>query len=169
MIYEKALKPLLFQLDAETAHDLTIKTLSVIGKLIPRKKINDYGLLSTKIAGIKFPNKIGLAAGLDKNCMAPFAWQGLGFGFIEVGTVTAQPQEGNPKPRLFRLKQESSLLNRLGFNNLGAASVAGRLSDLKQDSNFIIPIGCNIGKSRVVSAEDTEKVIDDYLCSLKLV
>src|SRR5215203_4288172 len=113
------LRPLLFSVDAETAHELTLASL---------KRLNAFGLLPTtklpagkpiQVMGINFPNRVGLAAGLDKNGECIEAWGKLGFGFVEIGTVTPRPQPGNPKPRMFRLPQRQAIINRLGFNNHG--------------------------------------------------
>lgn len=147
-------------------HEFSLFMLSKFGKLIPRNAVNDSQKLSVKVAGLSFPNRIGLAAGMDKACVAPYAWQGLGFGFVEVGTITNLPQEGNPKPRLFRLPNEKSLLNRMGFNNAGASAIAKVLAKLRNEQSFQIPLGINIGKSRLIDTKDTEAVIQDYLGSL---
>jgi dihydroorotate dehydrogenase len=118
------------------------------------------------IFGLNFPNPIGLAAGLDKNGVALPAWAALGFGFIEVGTVTAKAQPGNPKPRIFRLPQEQALINRLGFNNDGADAIAQRLRTLRESGRWpVVPVGINIGKSRVTPLE---QATDDYLYSFRI-
>jgi dihydroorotate dehydrogenase len=169
MLYKKLLRPLVFNLDPEAAHEFALGILHQLGSFIKRAQINDALSLGTKIAGISFPNRIGLAAGMDKACSVPLAWQGFGFGFIEIGTVTLQAQPGNPKPRLFRLPEQQSLLNRLGFNNPGASEVAKRLDKLRNNPKFQIPLGVNIGKSRVVDTKDQEAVITDYLGCLSKV
>jgi dihydroorotate dehydrogenase len=116
--------------------------------------------------GLDFPNPIGLAAGLDKNGVALPAWAALGFGFIEIGTVTAKAQPGNPKPRIFRLPQQQALINRLGFNNDGADAIAQRLAALRESGRWpAVPVGINIGKSR---ATPLEQATDDYLYSFRL-
>ena len=115
--------------------------------------------------GLTFPNPIGLAAGLDKNGVALPAWEALGFGFIEIGTVTARAQSGNPRPRLFRLPEQAALINRLGFNNDGAEAVATRLRALRKKNRWPrVPVGINIGKSW---ATELEHAADDYLYSLR--
>jgi dihydroorotate dehydrogenase len=115
--------------------------------------------------GLTFPNPIGLAAGFDKNGVAIPAWEALGFGFVEIGTVTAQPQPGNPPPRIFRYARQSALINRLGFNNDGADVVATRLRKLRASSlRPSIPIGINLGKSKVTPLEDAPA---DYLYSFR--
>ena len=99
---------------------------------------------------MKFPNPVGLAAGFDKNAVALPAWEALGFGFAEVGTITARAQPGNPKPRIFRLPKQRALINRLGFNNDGADAIAERLRRLRESRRWpTIPVGINIGKSKV--------------------
>jgi dihydroorotate dehydrogenase len=116
--------------------------------------------------GLSFPNPIGLAAGLDKNGVALPAWAALGFGFIEIGTVTATAQPGNPKPRIFRLPAQQALINRLGFNNDGADTIAKRLGKLRESGRWpAVPVGINIGKSRTTSLE---RATDDYLYSFRL-
>lgn len=116
-----------------------------------------------RVAGIDFPNPIGLAAGMDKNGVALPAWEALGFGFMEIGTITAHAQPGNPKPRLFRFPEQEALINRLGFNNEGAAAVARRLTILREKGHWPrVPVGMNIGKSRITP---TEKAAQDYLAS----
>jgi len=116
--------------------------------------------------GLNFPNPIGLAAGLDKNGVALPAWAALGFGFIEIGTVTAKAQPGNPKPRIFRLPEQRALINRLGFNNHGADAIAQRLAALRVSARWpAVPVGINIGKSR---ATPLEQATDDYLYSFRM-
>lgn len=166
MFYQKILRPLLFTQNPELVHEIVLNILSQIGYYIPRLSSNDSSGLGVQIAGIQFPNKIGLAAGLDKACSAPLAWQGLGFGFIEIGTITNYPQEGNAKPRLFRLIKEKSLINRMGFNNAGADQMAKHLQKVRQEAKLKIPLGINIGKSRITEPKDQEKVIEDYKNSL---
>jgi dihydroorotate dehydrogenase len=117
------------------------------------------------VAGITFPNPIGLAAGMDKNGVALLAWEALGFGFIEIGTITAHAQPGNPKPRLFRFPEQEALINRLGFNNEGAQSVARRLYSMREAERWPrIPVGINIGKSRITPIEEAAQ---DYLASFR--
>jgi dihydroorotate dehydrogenase len=116
--------------------------------------------------GLKFRNPIGLAAGLDKNGVALPAWAALGFGFIEIGTVTAKTQFGNPKPRIFRLPEQQALINRLGFNNDGADAIAHRLATLRASGQWpAVPVGINIGKSRTTPLE---QATDDYLYSFRM-
>src|SRR3954467_13614987 len=126
-------------------------------RLAPRDPV-----LESTVFGVRFPGPMGLAAGFDKNGVGLTAWGALGFGYAEVGTVTAQAQPGNPPPRLFRLPQDRALLNRLGFNNNGAAELALRLARHTPD----VPIGVNIGKTKIVPAE---RAVDDYRESARLV
>src|SRR5207302_3901138 len=119
-----------------------------------------------RLFGLDFPNPIGLAAGLDKNGVALPAWAALGFGFIEIGTITAKPQPGNPPPRIFRFPEERALINRLGFNNDGADKVAQRLRKLQSSGRWPrVPVGINLGKSmNTPLSEATE----DYLYSFRV-
>ena len=167
--YERLVRPLLFSLDPETAHRLTIEllcgashfdlALRALRSFRPRSK-------SKTLFGLNFPNPIGLAAGLDKNGVALPAWAALGFGFVEIGTVTAKAQPGNPEPRIFRLPKQQALINRLGFNNDGADTIAERLRKLRERGRWpAVPVGINIGKSR---ATPLEKAADDYLYSFRL-
>jgi dihydroorotate dehydrogenase len=144
------IKTLLFQLDAEKAHHLTLKALNRSAPLLPylSKIIGTPGKSKTvkplSLMGLEFANPVGLAAGLDKNAEAVDALAALGFGFIETGTVTPKPQPGNPLPRLFRIPGDQALINRMGFNNMGADVAASRLSKRKTN----IPVGANIGKNK---------------------
>ncbi|MEY2525991.1 MAG: dihydroorotate dehydrogenase, partial [Verrucomicrobiota bacterium] len=156
--YERFVRPLLFSLDPETAHhfamallrgashvDLALKALQ---KFRPPAK-------PKTVFGIDFPNPIGLAAGFDKNGVALPAWEALGFGFIEIGTITARPQPGNARPRIFRYPEQQALINRLGFNNDGADIVAERLRKLRESGRWPrVPVGINIGKSKVTPLEE---------------
>lgn len=144
-------RPLLFSLDAETAHELTLGLLKTIQKrplaLKLIKSIYRPGQWNepVEVAGLRFPNRVGLAAGLDKNALVPDVWAALGFGFAEFGTVTPLPQPGNPRPRLFRLPQDQALINRMGFNNRGADVAAERL---RQRRSRDMIIGANVGKNK---------------------
>ena len=117
MTYERLLRPLLFALDPETAHHLALAFLRATGPLLPKSADTTSPVSAF---GLNFRHRIGLAAGLDKNGVALAAWEALGFSFVEIGTVTAQAQPGNPRPRIFRYPKERALINRLGFNNDGA-------------------------------------------------
>src|SRR5882757_9397909 len=166
--YERFVRPLLFSMDAETAHHLTVGLLRRASHFNPALRALKFQTSSKPktVLGLSFPNPIGLAAGLDKNGVALPAWAALGFGFIEIGTVTAKAQPGNPKPRIFRLTGQKALINRLGFNNDGADAIAQRLAALRESGRWpAIPVGINIGKSR---ATPLEQATDDYLYSFRL-
>jgi len=166
--YERFVRPLLFSLDAETAHHLTVALLQRASRFDPALRMLRSLQPSPKpktLFGLTFPNPIGLAAGLDKNGVALPAWAALGFGFIEIGTVTAKAQPGNPKPRIFRLPEQQALINRLGFNNDGAEAIARRLAALRESGPWpAVPVGINIGKSRTTPLE---QATDDYLYSFR--
>src|SRR5881394_141108 len=167
--YELFVRPLLFSLDAETAHHVTMRLLGRASHLniaLCALRLFQPTSKPTTLFGLNFPNPIGLAAGLDKNGVAIPAWAAIGFGFIEIGTVTAKAQAGNPKPRIFRLPKQQALINRLGFNNDGADAVAERLRRLRGSGRWpAVPVGINIGKSR---ATPLEQATDDYLYSFRL-
>ena len=136
------IRPLLFSLPAETAHDLVLNLLPEITEFLPAPP--QTKTLETTVAGIRFPNPLGLAAGMDKNAIALPLWRALGFGFVEIGTVTPEPQVGNPRPRMFRLVEDRSIINRMGFNNDGAEVIAERLQKLAGTLDF--PVGISVGK-----------------------
>jgi dihydroorotate dehydrogenase len=161
-----AIRPLLFRLDAERAHDLVFAALVSLDRLLStrRPKPWTHPSIEQHLWGITFPNPVGLAAGFDKDARAPHVWPVLGFGFAELGTITAEPQPGNPRPRIFRLPQDHALINRLGFNNSGAAAVAERLRR-KLATPASVPIGINIGKSR---STPLDAAAADYARSLRL-
>jgi dihydroorotate dehydrogenase len=144
-------RPALFALDAETAHHAGIWALSLFegapaaARALREGVRADRPLLSTEVGGLRFPNCVGLAAGLDKNAEAVAGFFGLGFGAVEVGTVTPRPQPGNPLPRLFRLPEEQALINRMGFNNQGAVAISARLRELSWRPG---PVGVNLGKNK---------------------
>jgi dihydroorotate dehydrogenase len=167
--YERFVRPFLFSLDAEAAHRLTIASLrwaSGVDVALRALTVFQPQPKPRTVFGLSFPNPIGLAAGLDKNGVALPAWQALGFGFIEVGTVTAKAQPGNPKPRIFRLPEQQALINRLGFNNDGADVIAERLRGLRNNGRWpAVPVGINVGKSKVTPLEEAT---EDYLCSFRL-
>jgi dihydroorotate dehydrogenase len=168
-LYELFVRPLLFSLDAETAHHGTMRLLGVASHFnVALRALRSFhpATKPTTLFGLNFPNPIGLAAGLEKNGVALPAWAALGFGFIEVGTVTAKAQPGNPKPRIFRLPEQQALINRLGFNNDGADAIANRLAALRKSGRWpAVPVGINIGKSRTTSLE---QATDDYQYSFRL-
>lgn len=139
-------KHILFLLNPEAAHAITMKALRWILKIPFLGELFTYHHSApVRLAGIEFKNKLGMAAGFDKNAEYIDLLHAIGFGFVEIGTVTPEPQDGNPKPRLFRLRQDEALMNRMGFNNLGVQKVVENLK-LHQDKNFII--GGNIGKNK---------------------
>ncbi len=163
----KILRPFLFSLDPEAAHGIALGALKLSRPLLPLVspflKVADPRLERT-VFGLKFPNPIGLAAGLDKKGELAGAWEKLGFGFAELGTFTAQPQLGNDRPRVFRFPGQKALINRMGFPNPGAEAVAERLRALwARGGRPQSPIGINIGKSKVVPLEGA---VEDYLESM---
>jgi dihydroorotate dehydrogenase len=167
-IFERFVRPLLFRLDPETAHHLAIRCLqlsSVTPSIWRLVQARPDPKSSKQLFGLHFPNPVGLAAGFDKNGVALPAWAGLGFGFAEVGTITSIRQEGNPKPRIFRIAESEALINRLGFNNEGAERVALRLDALKKSGRWPkIPIGINLGKSKIIPLE---AAAEDYCRALR--
>jgi dihydroorotate dehydrogenase len=164
-LYCALARPLLFRLPAETAHEVSMKMLSCAASLFGRH-VPAPGGKSVDVFGIRFPNAVGLAAGMDKNAAALPAWPLMGFGFVEIGTVTALAQPGNPKPRVFRLSAQRALINRLGFNNEGAEPVAVRLAKWKSSGRWPrVPVGVNLGKSRVTPLEEAA---GDYARSFRL-
>jgi dihydroorotate dehydrogenase len=157
------IKPLIFQFDAETAHDLTLKSLKYAEKtgvlrLYPAAPVCQ----PRQVMGITFPNAVGLAAGLDKNGAVIDGMSALGFGFIEIGTITPRPQSGNPKPRLFRVKEAQGIVNRFGFNNLGVDNL---IENVKA-ANYKGVLGINIGKN---FDTPNERAVDDYLICMRKV
>ncbi len=167
MLYRSILRPILFRLPPETAHEMALSALSFALKPEPLRRVvarrfgrGTFGEL--RRFGLHFENPVGLAAGFDKNGKVYSQMDALGFGFVEVGTVTNRAQPGNPHPRLFRLPLDRALINRQGFNNDGAAALAHRLEERKAGC----VLGVNIGKSRVVDIEDAT---EDYLASFRLV
>lgn len=167
MFYRSVLRPLLFRLPPERAHEVALDALSSgLGtrwaRRMAKRRFARAPFGELRRFGLSFSNPVGLAAGFDKNGTAAEFLAALGFGFIEVGTVTHKAQAGNPRPRLFRLPHDRALINRLGFNNQGTAQVAEHLSAHRPDC----VLGINIGKSRVVALEDAT---EDYLASFELV
>jgi dihydroorotate dehydrogenase len=165
MVYRRLVRPALFRLDAERAHRLGLAGLALVSDVAghlrrpaPAREKAD----SATVFGIDFPSRVGLAAGLDKDGRALRAWPLLGFGYVEVGTVTAQAQPGNPTPRLFRLPRDEAIVNRMGFNNAGAAALAVRLHRLVP---LPVPLGVSLGKSK---ATPVAEAVGDYLTSLRL-
>lgn len=168
-VYEKIVRPVLFSIDPETAHHFAIAFLRRVSQV-------DFALRQLRrfqpapkpktVFGVNFPNPVGLAAGFDKDAVALPALAALGFGFIEIGTITAKPQAGNPRPRIFRFSEQQALINRLGFNNDGADAVAARLRALRESGRWpSIPVGINLGKSKVTPLDHA---VEDYLYSFRL-
>jgi len=171
-LYQHAIKPLLFRLDPETAHELAVHGLGLLGRVQPLCAVMEraYQLPSAlhrpvECCGLKFPNAVGLGAGFDKNGFAWPAAAALGFGHVEIGTVTLHAQPGNPEPRAFRYPAEQAVINRMGFNNLGAVALAARLARLPGPGRRSIPLGINLGKSKVTALE---AATEDYLGSFRL-
>ncbi|HET9518617.1 MAG TPA: quinone-dependent dihydroorotate dehydrogenase [Actinoplanes sp.] len=167
-VFAKAVRPVLFRLgggDPEVAHEWTLARLAgmssrpaVLGALRRRYAVAN----PVQAFGVRFPNPVGLAAGMDKNGVALPAWPALGFGFVEVGTVTAHAQPGNDRPRLFRLPASEAIINRMGFNNAGAAALAERLAAL---GDIGVPLGISLGKSKIT---ELDAAVQDYLTSYEL-
>jgi dihydroorotate dehydrogenase len=164
-VYKQFIKPLLFLKNPETAHYFTFSwierlfNLPLLKQFIKGIFAFEHKSLEREVFGLKFKNPIGLAAGFDKDARLIDEMSLLGFGFIEIGTLTPKPQEGNPKPRMFRLPEDQALINRMGFNNEGVAAAVGRLKKRKSD----VIVGGNIGKNKITP---NENALDDYLFCL---
>lgn len=157
------LRSLMFRLPAETSHDLALDMIGAAGRLrIADKLVRPVPAQPVEVMGLTFDNPVGLAAGLDKNAVAVDGLAAMGFGSIEVGTVTPRPQPGNPKPRLFRLTDQLAIINRFGFNNQGVDAMLERLAGVRYEG----VLGINIGKNAVTPVENA---IDDYLYCLRKV
>ncbi|MEL7187938.1 MAG: quinone-dependent dihydroorotate dehydrogenase [Pseudomonadota bacterium] len=150
----KFLKPALFTLDSEVGHRLAIAGLRALPIRQSARFVGQSGPLAINVAGLDFPNPVGVAAGFDKDAEVPDALLGLGFGFTEVGSITPRPQAGNPKPRLFRLVEDRAVINRMGFNNAGADAALNRLQARTGKAGIV---GINIGANK-----DSEDRIADY-------
>ncbi len=165
-LFESTVRPVLFRLgggDAEKAHEFTLDRLAGLGARARALLHRRYAVANpVEVFGVRFPNPVGLAAGMDKNGVALPAWPALGFGFVEVGTVTAHAQPGNDRPRLFRLRDSTAIINRMGFNNEGAAALATRLSTA---DHLRVPLGISLGKSKVTPLAEA---VEDYLASYNL-
>ena len=166
--YTSWIRPLLFALPPETAHRLTLGGVSLLCRLpggvgLVRWIAGGRGPAAepVEVSGLRFPNAVGLAAGLDKDAEAVPAWAAMGFGFVEVGTLTPRPQSGNPRPRLFRLRLDQGLINRMGFNNHGVEAAARRLA--KRTPGVVV--GGNIGKNKDTSNEDAAH---DYVACMRV-
>jgi dihydroorotate dehydrogenase len=171
-LYEKFVRPVLFRFDPEFDHERAVDAMAVVGAVAPLRRILEMATQlpagrarPIECMGLRFPNAVGLAAGFDKNGVA---WRGaaaLGFGHVEIGTVTMLRQPGNERPRAFRYPKQEAVINRMGFNNQGAEAVARRLARMPAPGARRIPLGINIGKSR---AAPLDKAAQDYLGSFEL-
>jgi dihydroorotate dehydrogenase len=163
-LYDAIARPLLFRLQAETAHEMTMRLLGAAALVIGRHARVPGGR-TVDFCGCVFPNCLGLAAGMDKNATALPAWPLMGFGHVEIGTVTALAQPGNEPPRLWRVPARRALINRMGFNNEGAEAVAARLGRWRASGRWPrVPVGVNLGKSRVTPLEQAPS---DYAASFR--
>jgi dihydroorotate dehydrogenase len=166
MFYKNLIRPLLFMGDPENTHEQTLTLLSTIGSLegvLDRLYSVQDKRLQVRLGPLTFANPVGLAGGFDKNAVAVRAIAGFGFGFMEIGAVTALAQPGNPKPRLYRLPEDRALINRLGFNNEGATAIAARLRRLRESGRPLwIPLGINLGRSKIVETKDA---VPDFLAA----
>ncbi len=185
VVYQRALRPLLFLLPPDTAHELAFTALGAVehlawvraclrllaGTTPASRRGAPTGRIGARVMGLDFPSIVGLAGGFDKNARRPRSLAALGFGHLELGTVTAQAQAANPRPNLFRLPADRALVNRLGFPNEGAARLAERLGEVRRSPTAPegVPIGVSIGKSRVVPVDDLAAVVDDYLAAFDAV
>ncbi|MDH7640181.1 quinone-dependent dihydroorotate dehydrogenase [Sphingomonas oryzagri] len=150
------LRPLVFRFEAERAHLLSLSAL----EMAPKRKVPAFDpRLATEVAGLRFPSPVGLAAGYDKDARVPDAMLGLGFGFVEVGTLTPKPQQGNPQPRLFRLVEDHAVINRMGFNNGGQAEAFARLAGRRRQGI----VGVNVGANK-----DAADRIADYAAGVRM-
>ncbi len=168
MLYRFGLRPLLFTLDAERAHELALFSARQLARSrfacrVVRDVFARPRSRSVQLLGLTFPNPIGLAGGMDKNARAPLAWWAFGFGFVELGTVTPRPQAGNDKPRMFRFPTERAIVNRMGFNNDGAEAVAKRLAS---QGRLPFPVGVSVGKNKDTPAE---QAADDFASAAAVV
>lgn len=163
-LYDRLFDGVLVKMDAEKAHHLTIDALRAGGPLLTRRtpRASD----PVEVMGLRFPNRLGMAAGFDKTAQVWDRLGAFGFGHVEIGTVTALAQPGNPQPRLFRLPEDRAIVNRMGFNNDGAEAVARRLASTKRRGGMVL--GVNIGKSKVVPDDDQAAVEADYETSATL-
>ena len=156
MSWFQTIRPLIFALNPEIAHRFTVNALKIIPS---RREVTKDKELTVNVAGLSFPNPVGLAAGFDKDAEVPRAMLNFGFGFVEIGTITPLAQVGNPKPRLFRLIEDDAVINRMGFNNGGHAAAHQRLQQIGRDQGLI---GVNIGANK-----DSVDRIDDYVVGVR--
>lgn len=170
--YDAFAKPYFFRQDPEHAHESAVRALTLLGRVRPLcallerwAQLDATAHRPIECFGLQFPNAVGLAAGFDKNGEAWPAAAALGFGHVEIGTVTLHAQPGNPQPRLFRFPREEAVINRMGFNNEGAAALAERLMRLPGPGQRRIPLGVNLGKTKITPLE---QATEDYLGSFRL-
>ncbi|MGE5061295.1 MAG: quinone-dependent dihydroorotate dehydrogenase [Betaproteobacteria bacterium] len=164
MLYQTLIRPLLFRKDPEASHELILALMAqaeFLSPLLDKWFRIDDERLAVILGPLKFINPVGLAGGFDKNARAPKTIAAFGFGFMEIGAITAQAQPGNPKPRLYRLPEDYALINRLGFNNEGAAVIAAKLDRLRANGQWPkIPVGLNLGRTKIVETKDA---VADFL------
>ena len=168
--YRNLVRPALFSLDSEEIHNRTLGALGWLGRheVLCEALASFYGApdLPLELFGLTFPNPVGLAAGMDKQAAAPPVWEALGFGCIELGGVTWHPQPGNPAPRMFRAVSDAALVNRMGFNNAGAETIAARLAEWRASGRWPKhPVGINLGKSKIIPLE---RAAEDYANSFRV-
>ena len=171
--YEHLVAPLLYRLDPERAHTVGLRAMGLLGGVTPLRAVLErhlapQGTQPIRLAGLSFPNAVGLAAGFDKDGLG---WRGaaaLGFGHVEIGTVTHLAQPGNPRPRVFRYPPLRAVVNRYGFPNAGAEALSRRLASAPPRGRRTSPLGINLGKSKVVDPANAEAVAADYLASFRL-
>ncbi|WP_097188026.1 quinone-dependent dihydroorotate dehydrogenase [Ornithinimicrobium cerasi] len=171
--YTRLVRPALWRLDAETAHHATVVGAGLLGRWPLTRALTTLGGYAVgpaggpgdpvELLGLRFPHRVGLAAGMDKDGRGVAAWGALGFGHVELGTVTARPQPGNPRPRLVRLPRSRAVINRMGFNNQGVHALAARLREAREAGLVTVPVGVSIGKSKVTPVEEA---VGDYLESV---
>jgi len=170
LFYERAVRPALFRLDSELAHELGLAAMRTLGRVPPACRLLEWrhrlpaAARPIEAFGLRFPNAVGLAAGFDKNGRAWPAAAALGFGHVEIGTLTAHSQPGNPRPRMFRYPAQQAVINRMGFNNDGAEVVAQRLAGYPGPGQRRIPLGINLGKSKITPIDEA---VRDYLVSYR--
>ena len=168
MMYSSLIRPLLFKLPAEDAHNVALNGMKLAARSglatgLLRAAVGAVPSAPVTAMGLTFKHPLGLAAGMDKNAVALRAWEALGFSHVEIGTVTPRPQPGNPKPRMFRLPEDGALINRMGFNNGGAEAVAARI---KASKHRDLLVGGNIGRNKTTT---NEHAVDDYLAALNAI
>jgi len=168
-LYRNTLRPILFTQDAESIHNRTMGMLNWVGRheilCDAMRSFLESPKLPVELFGLRFPNPVGLAAGMDKNAVALPAWAAMGFGFTELGAATWHAQPGNPEPRVFRAIPENAIVNRMGFNNLGAEAIAEKLAEWRKLNRWPKhPVGMNLGKSKITPLE---KAPEDYANSFR--